>query len=113
MFMTLPRSGRLAILASAVLYTGLSFAVATSATPVAAASGAYYTATLASPAEAKGEVLSGVAWSCQGNTCVAGRGDARPLRICRGLSRKFGEVASFKANGQDIPAEELAKCNGQ
>jgi len=113
MSIALPRTGRLAILASAMIYTGLSFGVATSASPLQAANGAYYTATLANPADAKSQVLGGVAWNCQGNTCVAGKGDARPLRICRGLSRKFGEVASFKANGEDIPAEELAKCNGQ
>jgi hypothetical protein len=113
MSITLPRTGRIAILASAMIYTGLSFGIATSASPLQAAGGAYYTATLANQAEAKSQVLGGVAWNCQGSTCVAGKGDARPLRICRGLSRKFGEVASFKANGEEIPAEELAKCNGQ
>ncbi len=113
MSLTLPRTGRLAILASAVIYTGISFGIATSATPLQAAGGAYYSATLANPVDAKSHVLGGVAWSCQGNTCVAGKGDARPLRICRSLARKLGEVASFKANGEDIAAEELAKCNGQ
>jgi hypothetical protein len=113
MSITLTASRRLAILASALVYTGLSFGIATSASPLQAAGGSYYTATLANPADAKSQVLGGVAWTCQGNTCVAGKGDARPLRICRGLARKFGEVASFKANGEDLPAEELAKCNGQ
>ncbi|MFN3990756.1 MAG: CC_3452 family protein [Erythrobacter sp.] len=113
MNITLPASRRLAILASALVYTGLSFGIATSATPLHAAGGGYYTATLTAPADAKGQVLGGVAWNCQGNTCVAAKGDARPLRICRGLARKFGEVASFKANGEELPAEELAKCNGQ
>lgn len=113
MSITLPASRRLAILASALVYTGLSFGVATSTSPLHAAGGGYYTATLTAPANAKSEVLGGVAWNCEGNTCVAGKGDARPLRICRGLARKFGEVASFRANGQELPAEELAKCNGQ
>jgi hypothetical protein len=113
MSITLPLSRRLAILASALVYTGVTFGIATSASPLQAAGGSYYTATLAAPAEAKREVLGGVAWNCEGNTCTAGKGDARPLRICRGLSRKFGEVASFKANGEELPAEELAKCNGQ
>ena len=36
---------------------------------------------------------------------------ARPLRICRGLNRKFGEVATFKVEGEEISADELAKCN--
>lgn len=113
MSINLPRTGRLAILASAMIYTGLTFGIATSASPLQAAGGAYYTATLATQADSKSQVLGGVAWNCQGNTCVAGKGDARPLRICRGLARKFGEIASFKANGEDIAPEELAKCNGQ
>lgn len=113
MSIALPRTSRLAILASALVYTGLSFGIASSAAPLQAAGGGYYTATLANPAEAKSQVLGGVAWNCQGNTCVAGKGDARPLRICRGLARKYGEVSSFKVNGEDMAAEELAKCNGQ
>ncbi|MFN4039516.1 MAG: CC_3452 family protein [Erythrobacter sp.] len=113
MSIALPRTSRLAILASALVYTGLSFGIASSAAPLQAAGGGYYTATLANPAEAKSQVLGGVAWNCQGNTCVAGKGDARPLRICRGLARKYGEVSSFKANGEDMTAEELAKCNGE
>lgn len=112
MSISLPRTGRLAIIASALVYTGASFALATSATPLQAAGGSYYTATLAA-SDAKGGVLGGVAWNCSGNTCVAGKGDARPLRICRGLSRKHGEVTSFKVNGEDMAADELAKCNGQ
>jgi hypothetical protein len=113
MSITLPASRRLAILASALVYTGLSFGIATSASPLQAAGNGYYTATLANPAEAKREVLGGVAWNCEGTTCTAGKGDARPLRICRSLARKHGEVAGFKANGEDMTAEELAKCNGQ
>ena len=112
MSITLPVSRRLAILASALVYTGAVFGVATSGSPLQAAGGGYYTATLAAPAEAKREVVGGVAWNCEGNTCAAGKGDSRPLRICRSLARKFGEVARFTANGEELPAEELAKCNG-
>lgn len=112
MNLTLPHTGRLAFLAGALIATGLGLSMATSAAPLQAASGAYYTATLATATDADRMVLGGVAWTCQGTTCVAGKGDARPLRICRSLARKVGEVASFKADGTDIAAEELAKCNG-
>lgn len=105
-------TGKLAILASALVYTGLSFGVATSSAPVSAATNAYYTATLAAPASESRFVAGGVAWTCEGTTCVAGKASARPLRICRGLSRKSGEIANFKVLGQPIEAEELAKCNG-
>ncbi len=111
--LSLPRAGKLAILASAVLYTGLSFGVATGASPANAAAPAYYTATLTAPAGETRAVAGGVAWACEGTTCVAGKASARPLRICRGLNRKFGEIAAFKVNGEDLAADELAKCNGQ
>ena len=109
---SLPASGKLAILASALVYTGLSFGVATSASPLEAASTPYYSATLATPASESRFVAGGVAWTCEGTTCVASKASARPLRICRGLNRKSGEIANFKVLGQPIEAEELAKCNG-
>ena len=110
--LSLPRTGKFAILATAVLYTGLTFGVATSTAPANAAGNAYYTATLTAPAGEDRAVAGGVAWTCEGTTCVANKTSARPLRICRGLNRKFGEVASFKVLGQALPSEELAKCNG-
>ncbi|HSF13496.1 MAG TPA: hypothetical protein VLA50_11045 [Erythrobacter sp.] len=106
-----PRSGKLAILATALVYTGLSFGVATS-TPLEAAGPAYYTAKLTAPAGEDRAVAGGVAWTCEGDMCVANKASARPLRICRGLNRKFGEVVMFKVQGEEIAAEELAKCNG-
>ncbi|MEY4837049.1 MAG: hypothetical protein RLZZ475_908 [Pseudomonadota bacterium] len=109
--LSLPRTGKLAILASAVLYTAMTFGVATSTTPANAAGGAYYSATLAAPAGDATAVAGGVAWTCEGTTCVANKASARPLRICRGLKRKFGEVAAFKVDGEELAAEELAKCN--
>jgi hypothetical protein len=110
--LSLPRTGKFAILASALVYTGLTFGIATGAAPVNAAGGAYYTATLAAPADESRTVADGVAWACKDATCVANKATARPLRVCRGLNRKFGEVATFKVNGEELPAEELAKCNG-
>jgi hypothetical protein len=110
--LSIPRTGKLAILATALVYTGLSFGVASGAAPLQAAGSPYYTATLAAPASDTKAVADGVAWACKGETCVAGKTSARPLRVCRGLNRKFGEVATFKVNGEEITAEELAKCNG-
>jgi hypothetical protein len=109
--LSVPRTGKLAILATALLYTGVSFGFAT-ATPVNAAGNAYYTATLAAPISENRAVAGGVAWACKDNTCVANKASARPLRVCRGLNRKFGEVAAFKVDGEDLAADELAKCNG-
>ena len=109
--LSLPRTGKLAILATAVLYTAMTFGVATSTSPANAAGGGYYSATLSTPADEASAVAGGVAWTCEGSTCVANKSSARPLRICRGLNRKFGEVATFKVEGEEIAADELAKCN--
>lgn len=108
---SLPRTGKLAILASALVYTGAAFGVATSSSPLEAAGPAYYSATLAAPAGEQRFIAGGVAWTCEGSTCVANKTSARPLRICRGLNRKTGEIANFKVTGQPLEAEELAKCN--
>lgn len=109
---SLPHTGKFAVLASALLYTGLTFGVATGAAPVNAAGNAYYSATLSAPASDTRAVTDGVAWACKDATCVANKTSARPLRVCRSLNRKFGEVATFKVNGEEMAAEELAKCNG-
>lgn len=109
---SLPRSGKFAILASALVYTGLTFGMATGAAPAQAAGAPYYNATLTAPASDTRAVTDGVAWACKDATCVANKTSARPLRVCRALNRKFGEVANFKVAGEDITAEELAKCNG-
>lgn len=111
MTLSLTRSSRLSIFAMALLYTGLTFGVATA--PVSAQNGAYYTVTLAEPAKDKRTVASGVAWSCQGTTCVANKGTSRPMRICRGIAREFGEVVNFTAKGKQLAEDKLAKCNGK
>ncbi|MCX9146987.1 CC_3452 family protein [Erythrobacter sp. WG] len=110
-FSALPRTGKFAVLASALIYTGLTFTVATGASPVEAAGAPYYSAKLVAPASETRLVSDSVAWTCKDATCVANKASARPLRVCRGLNRKFGEVAEFKVNGEVLEAEELAKCN--
>jgi len=107
------QSGRFGVLALALVYTGLTFGAAITPAPaLAKASGPYYTATLAAPAADDRAVSTGVAWRCEGSTCRAGKGTSRPLRICRGLNREFGEVVSFTANGKDLDEAKLARCNG-
>ena len=112
MTFNLNRSSRIAVFATALVYTGLTFGVVTSAAPVAAQSGPYYTAQLAQPAEESRTVAGGVAWACEGTTCVANKGTSRPSRICRGLSRDLGEITDFTADGEALPEEQLNRCNG-
>ncbi|MEM7780792.1 MAG: hypothetical protein AAF697_10410 [Pseudomonadota bacterium] len=111
MNISLPRTGRFTVFALALVYTGLTFGAATSA-PLTANNGPYYTATLAAPTDENRAVAGGVAWACQGTTCVANKGTSRPSRVCRGLSREMGEITSFTANGETLAEDKLARCNG-
>lgn len=104
--------GRLAVFFMALIYTTLTFGVAVSPAE-AKTSGPYYTAELVEAAKDDRVVAKGVAWKCAGTTCRAGKGHSRPINICRGLHRKFGEIKSFTAKGEALPADKLAKCNGK
>ncbi|MEO1489580.1 MAG: hypothetical protein AAFR88_09135 [Pseudomonadota bacterium] len=110
--MTLTLSARLSTLAMAAVAAGTALAPALAPAPATAAS-AYYIATLAQPADEDRTVAGGVAWACKDTMCVANKGQSRPMRICRGLAREFGEVKSFTAKGKELDADDLAKCNGE
>lgn len=73
--------------------------------------GAFYAAEIAAPMEATRMAAGGVVWSCEGTSCMAARGTARPLRLCRELKRKVGAVTSFAVNGEMLEADQLARCN--
>lgn len=113
MTLSLPRSVNLAAIVGAVAWTTASFGAALAPAPAAAASNApYYTAELAQPAKDRVFVAGGVAWQCNGTTCVAEKGTSRPMRICRELQRDVGEIAGFTAKGEALAEDKLAKCNG-
>lgn len=113
MTLSTPFSGRVGVFALALIYTSFSFGVLVAPTPAAAKdAGPYYVAELTAPAKEARAVAGGIAWSCEGTTCVAGKGNSRPLRICRSIEREFGEVKSFAANGEELGEDKLAACNG-
>ena len=108
MTLSLNAASRLSLLATAALALGTTVA------PIASQAAApYYTAKLAAPADDNRAVAGGVAWACKDNTCVAAKGTSRPLRICRGLAREFGEITSFMTEGEALDEKNLAKCNGK
>jgi len=112
MTLSTPLTARLGIFALALVYTGLTFSATTA--PVSAKNSApYYTAELAQPAKENRMVARGVAWKCEGTSCRAKKGNSRPIRICRGLVRKMGEVTSFTARGEKLAEDKMAKCNGK
>ena len=108
MTLSLNAASRISLIATAAVALA-----ATVAPNVGQAAAPYYTATLAAPADSDRAVAGGVAWACQDNTCVAAKGPSRPMRICRGLNREFGEITSFVTEGEALPEEKLAKCNGK
>ncbi len=112
MTLSVRTASRIAIFASALVYTAASFGLATSTAPLAAQNAPYYTATLAQPAEDDRAIAGGIAWACKGTTCVANKGSSRPARICRGLAREMGEITEFRADGEALEAKQIARCNG-
>ncbi|NQX93638.1 MAG: hypothetical protein HRT64_01685 [Erythrobacter sp.] len=108
MTLSLNAASRFSILATAALALGATVA------PISSQAAApYYVAKLAAPAADDRAVAGGVAWACKDDTCVAAKGTSRPMRICRGLAREFGEVTSFTAKGEALEESKLAKCNGK
>lgn len=108
MTLSLNTATRLSLIATAALALGATIA------PISSEAAApYYTAKLAAPTDDDSAVAGGVAWACKNDMCVAAKGSSRPVRICRGLAREFGEITSFTANGEALPADQLAKCNGK
>lgn len=99
--MLLPRP-----LAAAVLAT------VTLAAPALAGAAPYYRAELAAPANDATIVAGGLLWSCDGTSCVAGKDNSRPLIVCKKLAREVATITRFTAAGEDMAADELARCNG-
>ena len=114
MTLSLNRTSRFSVFAAAVLYTGLTFGAATAPVAAEAKSKApYYSVELAAPTDENRAVAGGVAWACKDEKCVANKGSSRPMTVCRGLAREFGEIKSFTAKGKKLEAAKLAKCNGK
>ena len=108
------RLGSLGALGLSLAWTVASFSTALAPSPALAQNPAkgYYRAELATPATQARVVAGDLVWACAGTSCVADKGTSRPLRICRDLNRKFGEVTNFTAKGEALAAEDLGRCNG-
>ncbi len=113
MTLSLPRFGTVGAIGLAIAWTAVSFGAAVSPAPAIAQtpSKAYYRAELAQPASETRAIAGELVWACNGTSCIADKGTSRPLRICREVNRKFGQVTSFTARGEALPAQELEKCN--
>lgn len=103
----LPRNAAALLIAGA--WTALSFGILTA--PANAQPRAATTATLAAPVKDTRVVAGNTLWSCNGTACVTRQSGSRPMRLCRDLRRKAGEVVAFTVNGTALDAEALARCN--
>lgn len=113
MTISLPRLSRVGALSVALAWTLAAFTAVLTPTPAEARSSkVFYTAELVQPTEESRAIAGGVAWSCKGTTCVAAKGNSRPMRVCRELQREVGSVATFTAKGKALAEDKLAKCNG-
>jgi len=108
MTLSLTTATRLSLAATAAVALGTTLAPVTST-----AAAPYYVAQFAAAVEDDSAVAGGVAWACKDKFCVAAKGSGRPMRICRGLAREFGEITSFSADGEALAEDKLAKCNGK
>ena len=98
----------LPLIATAAL-AGLSLAAP--ASPIQAqTSGPYFQAELVNPTEESRIVAGGILWSCDGTSCTAPRAGKRPLRACRDLFRKVGEISSFVVDGEALEESRMVRC---
>lgn len=66
----------------------------------------------AATAPARGAIVDGARWNCEGATCTASGGSEQPAtRACRRVVQKLGPVTAFSYKGVELSAEELAVCN--
>jgi hypothetical protein len=81
--------------------------VALTAAPAAASN---YSATLASPANAR-FVARDITWTCGGAACQGATDESRPLVLCQSLAKRAGRVESFLVDGRAIAPSDLERCN--
>lgn len=89
----------------------LTAAAACTAPALAADGPAHYRAELSAPAAKPQVVAGGLLWRCEGNECRAAKDNSRPLTVCRKLAKETAAVVRFTAAGEELPADELARCN--
>lgn len=97
--------------ALAFTWTAASFGVVT-APASATDSRVHFRAELAQPVtERRQEVVRGVMWVCQGDSCIGTRGRSAPATECRRLVAEFGAVTAFSADGEAFTEDQVEACN--
>jgi hypothetical protein len=52
-----------------------------------------------------------ISWNCSGDSCRGSTEASRPVIICEDLAKRAGRIESFRADGKELSAEQLSKCN--
>ncbi len=104
----LPRT----LLAAGLAIAGTIASFGATTTPAYAAGAGAYSASLATPVDApKREVINGVLWRCEGDSCSAPLDGSRPANACAKLVRKIGPVTRFASPKGELSADDLQRCN--
>jgi hypothetical protein len=83
-------------------------AVAALAAPAVAGN---YSAKPASAPAATKIIGKDISWNCTDGSCRGSTEASRPVIICEDLAKRAGRIESFAADGKELSAEQLAKCN--
>jgi len=79
------------------------------------ARGEVFTARLAQPVTETTRVIAlNTVWTCEGDTCLARPNHGASVRACRQFANEAGaRVVAYGPEGNQLSAEEIARCNGE
>jgi len=69
-----------------------------------------YSATLASPTNAR-VIAPDISWSCASAACLGASDESRQLVLCQALAKRAGRVEAFLVDGRPIAPSDLQRCN--
>jgi hypothetical protein len=72
-----------------------------------------FSARLANPTAERVEIIAqDTLWRCEADSCQAVARHSPTVRACRQFVREAGPVVSYGPAGDELSADELARCNG-
>jgi hypothetical protein len=83
------------------------FALTLTATSAAASN---YSAKPTVPASGR-FITRDIVWNCGPAACQGATDESRPLVLCQSLAKRAGRLDSFVADGRELSADELDRCN--
>ena len=84
--------------------------IAAAAIAAPALAGTYSAKPATAPSSAK-IIGKDISWNCTADSCRGSTEASRPVIICEDLAKRAGRIESFSADGKELSADQLAKCN--